>query len=148
MNIRLNPTYIAAFMLFIMIVSIMPLLTLQGVIEPAQAETSSQKTDYDLSKGVSSQGADELKNQVGKIGGGIVNSVRTLFITFFAIAVLFMGVQTAGGGLKDPRKVELIKGGGVTATLSAVLVYKAEAIVAFVLDILNVPIGDFVKGPM
>lgn len=148
MNIRLNPTCIAVFVLFIMIISIIPLFAFQGVIGPAQAETSSQKTDYDLSKGVTSQGKDELKNQVGKIGGSIVNSVRALFITFFAIAVLFMGVQTAGGGLRDPRKVELIKGGGVTATLSAVLVYKAEAIVAFVLDILNVPIGDFVKGPM
>ncbi|MFZ5652042.1 MAG: hypothetical protein ACOY4I_14495 [Bacillota bacterium] len=103
-------------------------------------------SDFDLSKAVA-QKSDEnaLKSEVGKIGGSIVNAVRTIFITFFAVAVLFMGLQAAGGGLKDPRKVELVKGGGITATVSAVLVYKAEEIVAFVLKMLNVQVGDYIK---
>ncbi|MFZ5648965.1 MAG: hypothetical protein ACOY30_15245 [Bacillota bacterium] len=102
--------------------------------------------DYDLSQAVAKKSDENaLKSEVGKIGGSIVNAVRALFITFFAVAVLFMGVQSAGGGLKDPRKLELVKGGGITATVSAVLVYKAEEIVAFVLKMLNVHIDEYIK---
>lgn len=103
-------------------------------------------SDFDLSKAVAQKSdEDALKSEVGRIGGSIVNAVRTVFVTFFALVVLFMGLQAAGGGLKDPRKVELVKGGGVTATVSAVLVYKAEEIVAFVLKMLNVQVGDYIK---
>ncbi len=142
MNIGHKMMCITAFIIFSIVLSIMPVTAIKGSIDPVQA---ANEKDYDLSKAVTSQGKDELKNQVGRIGGSIVNSARALFVTFFAVAVLFMGVQVAGGGLRDPSRVELIKGGGITATISAVLVYKAEAIVAFVLDILNVPISDIVK---
>lgn len=87
-------------------------------------QTSGKVVDNDLSKAVESQGKEALKTEVSRIGGGIVNAVRALFITFFAVAVIFMGLQAAGGGLKDPRKVELIKGGGISAAISAILVYK------------------------
>lgn len=99
----------------------------------------------DLSKAVEAQTKDALKDEVNKIGGSIVSAVRALFITFFAIAVMFMGLQTAGGGLKDPRRVELIKGGGISATIAAVLVYKAEAIVAFVFDLIGVDISSLLN---
>lgn len=99
----------------------------------------------DLSRAVESQSKDALKNEVSKIGGSIVNAVRALFITFIAVAVIFMGLQAAGGGLRDPRKVELIKGGGISAAISAILVYKAEAIVAFVLNTIGVGISDVLK---
>ncbi|MCL6612439.1 MAG: hypothetical protein K6T66_12935 [Peptococcaceae bacterium] len=108
-------------------------------------QTSGKVVNNDLSKAVESQGKEALKTEVSRIGGGIVNSVRALFITFFAVAVIFMGLQAAGGGLKDPRKVELIKGGGISAAISAVLVYKAEAIVAFILNIVGVDITELLK---
>ncbi len=111
---------------------------------PAQ-QFSGKVANDDLSKAVEKQSKDALKNEVSKIGGGIVNAVRALFITFFAVAVIFMGLQAAGGGLRDPRKVELIKGGGISAAISAILVYKAEAIVAFVLNLVGVDIAEILK---
>lgn len=121
------------------------------VVPPCYAENSSNTMqtgkidDNDLSKAVASQGKDALKLEVSQIGGNVVNAVRALFITFFAVAVLFMGLQAAGGGLKDPRKVELMKGGGISAIIAAVLVYKAETIVAFVLNLVGVDIGSILK---
>jgi hypothetical protein len=109
------------------------------------AETSGKIADDDLSKAVERQSKDALKNEVSRIGGGVVNAVRALFVTFFVVAVLFMGLQAAGGGLKDPRKVELIKGGGISAAVSAILVYKAEAIVAFVLKLVRVEVTEILK---
>ncbi len=102
-------------------------------------------SDNDLSKAVANQNKDALKSEISQIGGSLVNAVRTIFITFFAIAVLFMGLQAAGGGLKDPRKVELIKGGGISASIAAFLVYKAEAIVAFVLNLVGVDVSSLLK---
>lgn len=109
------------------------------------AQTSGKVANDDLSKAVETQSKDALKSEVSKIGGGIVNAVRALFITFFAVATIFMGLQAAGGGLKDPRKVELIKGGGISAAVSAVLVYKAEAIVAFILNLVGVNVTEILK---
>lgn len=108
-------------------------------------ETSGKIADDDLTKAVERQSKDALKNEVSRIGGGIVNAVRALFVTFFVVAVIFMGLQAAGGGLKDPRKVELIKGGGISAAVSAILVYKAEAIVAFVLKLVRVEVTEILK---
>ncbi len=101
--------------------------------------------DNDLSKAIAGQSKDALKIEVSHIGGSVVNAVRSLFITFFALAVLFMGLQAAGGGLRDPRKIELIKGGGISAAVSAVLVYKAEAIVSFVLSLVGVDVNSLLK---
>jgi hypothetical protein len=112
---------------------------------PPPGSSSVPDNDNDLSKAVEGQNRDALKNEVGRIGGSIVSAVRALFITFFAIAVIFIGLQTAGGGLKDPRKIEMIKGGGISAVISAVLVYKAEAIVAFVFDLIGVDISSILK---
>lgn len=103
------------------------------------------QNNNNLSKAVEAQTKDALKDEVNKIGGSIVDAVRALFITFFAVAVMFMGLQTAGGGLKDPRRVELIKGSAISATVSAVLVYKAEAIVAFMFDLIGVDISSILK---
>lgn len=128
-------------------------LALWGAAVPAHAapdssqaaENSGKIADDDLSKAVEKQSKDALKNEVSRIGGGVVNAVRALFVTFFVVAVIFMGLQAAGGGLKDPRKVELIKGGGISAAVSAVLVYKAEAIVAFVLKLVRVEVTEILK---
>jgi len=109
------------------------------------AEESGKIANDDLTKAVVDRSKDALKSEVSQIGGRIVNAVRALFVTFFVIAVIFMGLQAAGGGLKDPRKVELIKGGGLSATLSAVLVYKADTIVAFVLNLVGVSVSEVLK---
>ncbi|MCL6478409.1 MAG: hypothetical protein K6T65_08325 [Peptococcaceae bacterium] len=142
MRKRFNPLYVMLLMIFILTVAVLPAYAAD---DKNDSEKTGQIADDDLSKAVEGQSKQTLKDEVSKIGGSIVNAVRGLFITFFAIAVIFMGLQAAGGGLKDPRKVELIKGGGISAVISAVLVYKAEAIVAFVLDLLRVNISDILK---
>ncbi|NTW05213.1 MAG: hypothetical protein HGA27_03730 [Peptococcaceae bacterium] len=114
-------------------------------VDVSKPRAGEEVTDNDLSKAIASQGKDALKMEVSHIGGSVVNAARTLFITFFALAVLFMGLQAAGGGLRDPRKIELIKGGGISAAVSAVLVYKAEAIVSFVLSLVGVDVNSLLK---
>ncbi|MFZ5631968.1 MAG: hypothetical protein ACOY40_03910 [Bacillota bacterium] len=143
MKNKLIPLYVILLMIFVLAATVMPVYALPD--DKNNNEKSGQIADDDLSRAVESQNKQTLKTEVSKIGGSIVNAVRALFITFFAIAVIFMGLQAAGGGLKDPRKVELIKGGGISAIISAALVYKAEAIVAFVLDLLRVNISDILK---
>lgn len=113
--------------------------------ESQAQETSGKITNDDLSKAVEGKSKDTLKTEVSKIGGRMVNAVRAMFITFFVIAVIFMGLQAAGGGLRDPGKVELIKGGGISATVSAVMVYKADTIVAFILNLVGVSVSDVLK---
>lgn len=46
--------------------------------------------DNNLSKAVEAQTKNALKDEVNKIGGSIVDAVRALFITFFAVAVMFI----------------------------------------------------------
>lgn len=130
-------------LVFIIMSAVMPVYAVEN--SSTSQSGSGKVLDNDLSKAVQKESADTLKSEVSRIGGSIVNAVRALFITFFAVAVIFMGLQAAGGGLKDPKKVELIKGGGVSATISAILVYKAEAIVAFVLSLLRVEVTDILK---
>ncbi len=113
--------------------------------ETRPGESSGRIANDDLSKAVEVKGKDTLKEEVSKIGGRMVNAVRALFITFFVIAVIFMGLQAAGGGLRDPRKIELIKGGGISATISVVLVYKADTIVSFILNLVGVSVSDILK---
>lgn len=134
------------FILLLVIVIMSAVMPVYAAEDNNAPQSGSGKViNNDLSKAVEKQSADTLKSEVSRIGGGIVNAVRALFITFFAVAVIFMGLQAAGGGLRDPKKVELIKGGGVSATISAILVYKAEAIVAFVLSLLRVEVTDILK---
>lgn len=137
--------YLSVMLLIVFIVTAAALPVCAAPDNDNTGDKTGQIAGDDLSRAVEGQNKQTLKAEVSKIGGSFVNAVRALFITFFAIAVIFMGLQAAGGGLKDPRKVELIKGGGVSAIISAVLVYKAEAIVAFVLDLLRVNISDILK---
>lgn len=137
--------FLSVLLLIVLIVSAAALPAFAAPGDDNTGDGTGQIAGDDLSRAVESQNKQTLTTEVSKIGGSIVNAVRALFITFFAIAVIFMGLQAAGGGLKDPRKVELIKGGGVSAIISAVLVYKAEAIVAFVLELLRVNISDVLK---
>lgn len=144
MKIKIKTLFIVLLLNLIILTSVTPVIAAPDNESPAQ-ETSGKIANDDLSKAVEGKSKDTLKSEVSKIGGRMVNAVRAMFITFFVIAVIFMGLQAAGGGLRDPRKVELIKGGGISATVSAVMVYKADTIVAFILNLVGVSVSDILK---
>lgn len=146
MKNKFKTLFIVLLLNFIIFTSVAPVIAAPDPENQTPAQESSGKiANDDLSKAVEGRSKDTLKSEVSKIGGRMVNAVRALFITFFVIAVIFMGLQAAGGGLSDPRKVELIKGSGISATVSAIMVYKADAIVAFILNLVGVSVSELLK---